>query len=202
VKSRLPNLLSLARLVLTAPLLLVAIMAGSRTWFFVLLCLAWTTDALDGYLARRWHVESELGRMLDSWGDYVTTLLCVLGLAWLWPELMQREWPWLVIGLVGFFAIVIFGLLQRGRPPAYHTWMAKALAVGFPFAFAALLAGWSATPFHWIMALQVVAAIDEMIIYRLLPDHNGEMRSAWHAWHRRRHLSQPSPGNPPSHAPH
>ena len=45
--SRLPNLLSLVRLVGTPPLLLAAMAAGSREWFFGLLCVAWLTDALD-----------------------------------------------------------------------------------------------------------------------------------------------------------
>jgi phosphatidylglycerophosphate synthase len=159
--------------------------AGSRAWFFGLLCVAWLTDALDGYLARRLHTESNLGRMLDSWADYVTTALCVTGLAWLWPEVMAREWRWFVAGLTGFFAIVIYGLVHFGRPPGYHTWLAKALAVALPFALASLLAGWSARPFHCVVIFQVLGAAEELAISLLLPGYSGEMPSVWHAWRRR-----------------
>lgn len=192
MNQQLPNLLSLSRLIVIPPFLIGAMAAGSRSWFFGLLSLAWLTDALDGYLARRFHVESELGRMLDSWGDYVTTALCVAGLAWLWPEVMEREWLWFSTGLTGFFGIVIYGLLRRGRPTAYHTWMAKALAVALPFALAALLSGWSARPFHGVVVFQVLSALEELAISILLPVFSGEMPSVWHAWKRRKsHITVP-----------
>jgi CDP-diacylglycerol--glycerol-3-phosphate 3-phosphatidyltransferase len=181
----LPNLLSLTRIVGTAPLLVAAIVAGSRPWFFGLLCTAWLTDALDGFLARRLHTESDQGRMLDSWGDYVTTALCVAGLCWLWPEVVAAEWRWFAVGVTAFFAVVVYGLVRRGRPPGYHTWLAKALAVALPFALGALLTRWSARPFHWLIVWQVVGAVEELAISLLLPGFSGEMPSAWHAWHRR-----------------
>jgi len=193
---QLPNLLSLVRLIGTAPLLVGAMVADSRSWFFGLLCVAWLTDALDGWFARRLHAVSELGRMLDSWGDYVTAALCVTGLAWLWPEVMAREWPWLATGVTAFFAIVIYGLVRDGRPPGYHTWLAKAVAVVLPFALAALLAGWSARPLHGAVILQVLATAEEFIITRLLPGYSGMMPSVWHAWRRRESRPAVPPGCP------
>jgi phosphatidylglycerophosphate synthase len=195
---RLPNLLSLSRLIVIPPLLVGAMAAGSRPWFFGLLCVAWLSDALDGYLARRFRAESDLGRMLDSWGDYVTTALCVAGLAWLWPEVMEREWRWFAAGVAGFFGIVVYGLVRHGRPPAYHTWMAKALAVALPFALAALLSGWSARPFHGVVVFQVLSAVEELAISALLPGFSGEMPSAWHAWKRRESRITAPPGPRPS----
>ncbi len=184
--SSLPNLLSLVRLVVTPPLLITAMVANARAWFFGILCVAWLTDGLDGYLARRLHAETDLGRRLDSWGDYVTAALCVAGLIWLWPELMRREWPWLAAGVTGFFAIVIYGLARFGRIPGYHTVLAKAIAVALPFALAALLTGWSARPFHVVMVFQILGAAEELAISLLLPGFSGEMSSAWHAWRRRK----------------
>lgn len=181
----LPNFLSWVRLVGTAPLLVVAMAAGSRGWFFGLLCVAWLTDALDGWVARRFHAESERGRMLDSWGDYVTALLCVVGLTWLWPEIVAREWAWFATGVTAFFGIVLYGLVRYGRAPAYHTWMAKAVAVVMPFALALLLAGGSAVPFRCAVFLQILGAIEEVAISILLPGVSCEMPSAWHAWRRR-----------------
>lgn len=184
VIKQLPNFLSLVRLVGMPPLLVAAMAAGSRSWFFGFLCVAWLTDALDGFLARRLHAESERGRMLDSGADYVTTALCITGLCWLWPEVVRREWLWLVLGAAGFFGIVIYGLVRCGRPPGYHTWLAKALAVALPFALASLLSGWSSIPFHCVMGLQVLGVAEELTISLLLPGFSGEMPTAWHAWRR------------------
>jgi phosphatidylglycerophosphate synthase len=181
----LPNALSLVRLAGLPPLLIAAMTAGSRAWFFGLLCVAWVTDALDGWVARQFNAVTERGRMLDSWGDYVTTLLCVVGVAWLWPEIMARELPWFATGVVGFFAIVIYGLVRHGRPPAYHTWLAKTVAVATPFALAALLLGWSALPFHGVVVLQVLGTVEEMVIAILLPGIAREIPSTWHAWRLR-----------------
>jgi cardiolipin synthase (CMP-forming) len=193
----LPNLLSLVRLVVTPPLLIAAIWAGSRSWFFGLLCVAWLTDALDGFIARRFQVESERGRMLDSWGDYVTAAVGVVGVARLWPEIMAREWPWFATAVISCFGVVIYGLVRYGRPPGFHTWMAKAVAVVMPFALACLLAGWTGLPWHAAVVLQVLAALEEAAICHLLPGYSGTMSSAWHAWRRRK--SPPAaaaPGRP------
>lgn len=185
IKRSLPNALSGVRLVVTAPLLVAAMAAGSRPWFLGLLCVAWLTDALDGFLARRLDAVSDRGRMLDSWGDYVTAVLCVAGVGWLWPEVLRREWPWFAAAILSFFAIVAYGLLRYGRAPAYHTWLAKAVAVALPFVLGALLAGWSAWPLRGLVILQLIAAIDEAAIALLLPGISGEVPSAWHAWRRR-----------------
>lgn len=185
VANRLPNFLSLIRLVGTPPLLIGSMVAGSRSWFFGFLCLAWVTDALDGFLARRLHAESDRGRLLDSWADYVTTVLCAAGLCWLWPEVVRREWLWFALGLAGFFAIVLYGFIRCGRLPGYHTWLSKALAVALPVSLAFLLAEWSCVPFHLVMSLQILGAVEEVTISLLLPGYSGEMPSAWHAWRRR-----------------
>ncbi len=196
MNQHLPNLLSLVRLVVTPPLLIGAMVADSRAWFFGLLCIAWLTDALDGWLARRFNVESDLGRMLDSWADYVTTAVCVVGLAWLWPEVMEREWRWFATGATAFFAIVIYGLVRYGRPPGYHTWLAKTVAVVLPLALASLLAGWSARPFHCVVVLQVLGTAEELMIALLLPGYSGAMSSVWHAWRRRESRPAVPPGWP------
>ena len=53
-----PNLLSMSRIALCLPLLLVDAMTMP---FWVLYVIAGTTDMLDGFLARRWGVESKFG---------------------------------------------------------------------------------------------------------------------------------------------
>ncbi len=48
--------------------------------FLTVYCVAFATDVLDGYLARRLHLESYLGMRLDSFADYfLIALLAYLG---------------------------------------------------------------------------------------------------------------------------
>ena len=66
-----PNILSVSRIVLGLPLLLVEVMTMP---FWVLYVIAGTTDMLDGFLARRWGVEGKFGARLDSLADFVFVL--------------------------------------------------------------------------------------------------------------------------------
>ena len=187
MRKQLPNLLSLLRIVVLAPLMVALAWAtGSRPWFLALFGAALVTDALDGFLARRLGAESDLGRRLDSWGDYAMTAAVVAAIWRLWPEVVQQEWPWFVTTLVGCFAIVAYGLVRWRRVLGFHTWLAKAMAMILPAGVVVLLAGWSAVPFHAAVILQVLCGVEEMVIAFLLPGFSGHIPSFWHALQRRR----------------
>ena len=70
-----PNLLSVIRIVLA---LSIIIFANNNKFVFSIVLLCGLTDALDGYIARKYHFESKLGAKLDSLGDYVFFLILVL----------------------------------------------------------------------------------------------------------------------------
>lgn len=188
-RSQVPNLLSATRIVLMPAVLLTA-MGGLKPWFIGLLVAGLLTDALDGYLARRLHAQSELGRKLDSFADYLTMITGIAGIALLWPAIMQRELRWVTVGLVAFFAVVVYGFVRLGRAPCYHTWASKALAVACGLSIIPLLAEWSALPFHVAMALLVACGGEEIAIAILVPWHEGEVPTVWHAWRMRRSREQ------------
>lgn len=172
------------------PAVLTTAIAGSRTWFVVLLIVSLTTDALDGFLARRLNAFSEFGRKLDSVADYLTMFTGLAGIAMLWPDIMHREFPWVAAGVTAFFAVVIYGFMRLGRAPCYHTWGAKIGAVACAFSLIPLLNEWSAVPFHVAIALQILAGIEEMIIALIIPTHVGEIATLWHALRVRREARQ------------
>lgn len=180
-----PNLLTATRLALM-PAVLAAAVAGSRPWFTALIAVALATDALDGFLARRLKAFSEFGRKLDSAADYVTLVTGVWGIALLWPEVMRRELPWVITGMVAFFAVIVYGFARLGRAPCYHTWASKAGAVACPLTLVPLLSGGPALPFHASVAWLVLAGVEEIVIALLVPAHTGEMPTAWHALRLRR----------------
>ncbi len=180
-----PNLLSAARIGLM-PVVLTTAIAGSRGWFVVSLSISLLTDALDGFLARRLDAYSDLGRKLDSLADYLVMVTGLAGIAILWPEIVRRELPWIVAGLGAFFGVVVYGFIRTGRAPCYHTWGAKAGAVACVLSLIPLLLGSTAAPFHAVIVFQAIAGLDEIAIAILVPNHVGEMPSAWHAWQLRR----------------
>ncbi len=180
-----PNLISATRLALM-PAVLGAAVAGERAIFVGLIAFSLLTDAVDGTLARRLGAESEFGRKLDSAADYVTLFTGTTGIALLWPEIVRRELPWILVGVAAFIAVIVLGLIRLGRAPCYHTWASKVGAVLCPFTLIPLLNGGPAWPFHAVILWLVATGIEEVAILLLLPGHVGEMPTLWHAWRRRR----------------
>jgi phosphatidylglycerophosphate synthase len=192
----LPNCLSLLRLACAPVLVIVAAATGSRLWFWGIFGAMLLTDALDGFLARRLRAVSDLGRRLDSYGDYATVGATVASVWLLWPAVMQREWAWIAGALVACFAVTIYGLVAWRIVPGYHTLLAKALGFVLPATLALLLLEWSPIPFHLAVGLQAVAGGEELAIALLLPGYSGEVRSVWQARRRRQALRSSPPSQP------
>ena len=83
LRTYIPNALTIARVILI-PFILTSfyyVTPGTINWLgFGLFIIAAVTDFLDGYLARRWKVESNFGATLDPIADkvLVSTLLIML----------------------------------------------------------------------------------------------------------------------------
>jgi cardiolipin synthase len=93
----LPNLITIGRLVLV-PLVIVMIIDANWQAAFVLFVVAGISDAVDGFIARRFEMRSELGAYLDPMADkalivsiYIT--LAVVGAipAWLAILVVARD---------------------------------------------------------------------------------------------------------------
>jgi CDP-diacylglycerol--glycerol-3-phosphate 3-phosphatidyltransferase len=69
--AQLPNALTVARLLLIPLFVALMVKAGdSHTWpAGVIFGIAGVTDQVDGFLARRWHVESRFGKIADPLAD-------------------------------------------------------------------------------------------------------------------------------------
>ena len=102
----LPNLLSVARLLATIPLVVLILVDTAAAYLIatVLFALGSITDTLDGRIARRYHVVSRLGVFLDLTADKVFVSAALIALvqvgvvpAWIAIVIVTREF--LVQGL-------------------------------------------------------------------------------------------------------
>ncbi len=66
-----PNLITLSRLILS--IVLFAIISGGHSWIAaaMMFVIAAATDALDGYIARKYGLVTTLGRILDPFADKI-----------------------------------------------------------------------------------------------------------------------------------
>jgi cardiolipin synthase (CMP-forming) len=108
-----PNLITLAR-ILSVPVMVWAIMTGWMLAAFLLFLAAGVSDAIDGYLAKRFGMTSELGAYLDPLADkaLIVSIYVTLG--------VSGEIPvWLVILVVSRDIMIVGAVLLAwlvGRP--------------------------------------------------------------------------------------
>jgi Phosphatidylglycerophosphate synthase len=154
---QIPDLLSMSRIVLCLPLLMVDAMT---TPFWVLYLIAGLTDILDGFLARRWGVESKFGAKLDSLADFVFVL--VVGYK-LFPWLKLPTALWMMIGLVALVKVInaISSFVVKERIEYLHTKANK--LTGFLLFIGMMAIGQSYfVPIAWAIAcIALFAAIQE-----------------------------------------
>jgi len=96
-----PNLITLGR-ILMVPVVVWAIASGAMWIAFVLFLAAGVSDAVDGYLAKRFHMRTELGAYLDPLADkaLIVSIYLTLGISGLIPQ-------WLVILVVSRDIMII-----------------------------------------------------------------------------------------------
>jgi cardiolipin synthase (CMP-forming) len=109
----LPNLITLAR-ILSVPVMVWSIMNGWMLAAFLLFLAAGVSDAIDGYLAKRFAMTSELGAYLDPLADkaLIVSIYVTLG--------VSDEIPrWLVILVVSRDIMIVAAVLLSwlvGKP--------------------------------------------------------------------------------------
>jgi CDP-diacylglycerol--glycerol-3-phosphate 3-phosphatidyltransferase len=122
------NAITLYRLTVTPLLGFLAVdhQLGLFKW---LLAVSFFTDAIDGYLSRRYKVTSILGSKLDSIADDLTITAAIVGILVFKPELIRHELV-LVGVLLGLFILqATVALIRYRKMTSFHTYMAKIAAV-------------------------------------------------------------------------
>ena len=86
MKLNIPNILTIARFIIT-PIFLAIILMGSLPHRFIIACIVFSigaiTDAVDGHLARKNNQITNFGKFLDPIADKSLQLLHFLRL-WIW----------------------------------------------------------------------------------------------------------------------
>lgn len=105
-KRDIPNVISLLRIILVVP---IAYFLWSQNYLtaLILFLVGGLSDGLDGFLARRYKWETELGVILDPMGDKLMMLTAYLLLGW--HHLLP--W-WLVVLVIVRDLIIVIGTLM------------------------------------------------------------------------------------------
>ena len=161
--SRLPNFITVFRIVGSVFMLAAAPFSLS---FYIIYTLCGISDALDGVIARRFKVGSELGAMLDSVADLFFYSCMLLRL---FPYLYTRAdfCIWYAIGSAMLLRLVsyIISALKFHRLSSLHTYANKATGFAlFSYPFLMLLV--DETPLCLVVCgISLFSSFEEIIIH-------------------------------------
>lgn len=126
VHPQLPNAITIARII-CAPIFLWLLLAdagadgGLRWAAAILFIVAIATDGIDGYIARKYNIVSDLGKLLDPIADKALTGLAFVGLS------ILGELPWwiTIVVLVREIGITVYRFIVVSDHVLAAAWMGK-----------------------------------------------------------------------------
>lgn len=168
-----PNLLSLYRLA-AFPLILWFIYKDKESLFTIFIIINFLTDIADGFIARRFKMETEFGARLDSIADNLTYVLAFLAI---FRFRLQDFSPYIVSFLIfiGFLVLtVIVALIKFRKLPSFHLYITKVGGyIQGAFLIALFTIGFIPALYYFMIIWGITGAIEHITIQLLIP----EMRS-------------------------
>lgn len=164
-----PNLLSGYRIV-ALPFIIWALVSGERNLFITLLSVNLVTDILDGYIARKWKLETKLGAKLDSIADIGTYLVAVWGMFALERAFMNEHAAVLITLVVLYLLPQLVAIIKFRQIASLHLYSGKVVAyLQGIFIFTFFIWGHSDWFFYPVMLVSYLSYLEETIAILVIP---------------------------------
>jgi len=156
---------------LAAPVLLILLFSNQLAVFKWLLVVSFLTDAIDGYLARKYKVISVFGSILDSVSDDLTIAVAIFGITMVNPEFLWKELPLVAVQVLLFITQICFALIRYRKISSFHTYLAKFVTI-FQGIFLVLFY-WLPEPvyplFYAVSGLTILDLLEETVLVLVIP---------------------------------
>lgn len=177
---RVVSFVTLFRIV-SFPILILLLILDDLEVFKWLLLICFLTDAVDGFLARKYKVTSVMGSTLDSVGDDLTIVAGIVGLFLTRLDFLKAQME-IIIVLLGLFLIQLIASLIRYRKiSSFHTYLAKTAAV-VTGAFMISMFFFEKPIyllFYAASALTAIELIEEIILVFVIPEWSTNVRGLY-----------------------
>lgn len=159
----LPNLLTIARIIGSAVLLIVTPFTAV---FYIIYTLTGITDVLDGFIARKTNTESELGARLDSISDLTFYSCLAIRIFPTLTEVLPDAIWYTLYTVLGIRALsYLCAYLKFGRFAAVHTYLNKLTGL-MVFIIAYVITTPAAIPYCWAaVTVAGISSLEELLIH-------------------------------------
>lgn len=164
-----PNLLSFYR-ILIFPFILYLATNQKESLFAIFLVINLITDILDGFIARRFNMQTEFGAKLDSAADIGTYILAVIGIFIFKAEDFKPHLTSLYVFIFLLLSAYTLALIKFGRSPSLHLYSWKIGGYIQGAFFCVLFMFGFNTVFYYIMIIWGIFSFCEHIIIQFLLD--------------------------------
>ena len=167
--------------VIMAPVLILLLVFDRFDIFKWLLPISFFTDAIDGYLARKYKVMSIFGARLDSIGDDLTVLAGLIGLiVWKPDFFIDNLLPFATLAVL-FVIQVALAIYRYKKTTSFHTYAAKIAAVAqgcylILFFLVPDLPKWA---IYVPIVITAIDLIEEIILVLVLPDWRANVKGLY-----------------------
>lgn len=164
-----PNALSIYRII-ALPFIVWSIVDGNKSIYITLLSINLITDILDGWIARTFHLETELGARLDSFADIGTYLMAFSGMIILEGPFVN-EHALAFSFVIGMYALPqIISLIRFRRPTSFHLYSSKTLGyIQGIFIFTYFVFGYTPWYFYFMVIASCVVYAEALVIVLSIP---------------------------------
>ncbi len=146
--------------IFAVPILIVFIWLGERELFSWFMLISYSTDAIDGFLARKLNISSARGSQLDSYGDQLTLIIALFGLIIFEYGFMRDNFILILVAFVPYIIQMLIAFKKYGKATAFHTYLAKISAITqAAFILWILFFG----PVYWLFYTMIILGIIETI---------------------------------------
>lgn len=159
-----PNLISFFRLLLVPAFVITYFCEyGSKgyIWSVIIILLSGLSDIADGFIARHYHMVSDLGKVLDPIADKLTQVVVILSLTVKHTVILPMFIVLFIKELLTLF--VALQLLSNGTKPISSKWFGKlSTVVIFMTMFYTILVdiyGISEMPMYILMGVSIVCMV-------------------------------------------
>lgn len=175
--------------ILAAPFLLLLIWLDLHLVFTWLLLISYSTDVIDGYLARKLKITSPRGSQLDSFGDQITFIIGLIGLFYFETDFMKTNLVLILIVFIPYILQMIIAYFKYGKATAFHTYLAKLSAM-----LQSLFILWSLffnpeyTLFYLMIIVGLLETFEEITLIFMYDDWASDVKGVYWAMRDKRRL--------------